>query len=276
MERFLIVTDIDGTLIPPTQKVSTLTKTVLTRLRDEGHEVYIASGRMLALAKVIADQVDDEMGIIGSNGAVIAENNKVQVTHLGATAVTTARQVAEEFGLSFRLFTQTATYHNVTDENVLAHMNKLRQKTTSPMVFLADGEMVPGLNETVTNGLLVDDHNDGRLTKARAALASAANMALSSSSPNNIELIPKGISKATGLAIVQNQVGIATDRTIVFGNGHNDVPLFKKAAISVAMADAPAEVRTAANHVTVPAEQDGVAHFLMDYFKLTDLSGGNQ
>ena len=62
--------DIDGTLIDNHQNVLPATKQAIERLQREGVIFYIATGRMLSLAKLIQKKINDDVEIIASNGSV--------------------------------------------------------------------------------------------------------------------------------------------------------------------------------------------------------------
>ncbi len=52
------------------------------------------------------------------------------------------------------------------------------------------------------------------------------------------------------------------------GDSYNDVEMLRSAGLGVAMANAPAEVRAAADRVCGHHDEDGVARFLAELFDL--------
>ncbi len=269
MTRYLIVTDIDGTLIPKSQVVSPLTKAVFAKLREDGHETYIASGRLLALARSIGDQLSPDMNIICSNGAVIAQGRRVNKQLLGEKAVMTAFDVCHEYGVALRLFSLKDTYHAGSNDEMIAHMKWLRRGVDTGTIQLTSREDAAKIADQITNGLAVS-RDAKQLSLARQAFEQTGLYNLSASNPYNIELIPKGISKATALRQVQQQLHIDATHTVVFGNGLNDAPMFSEAQTSVAMADSPQAVIDQASTTALPVDADGVPKFLMKMFDLTE------
>jgi hydroxymethylpyrimidine pyrophosphatase-like HAD family hydrolase len=83
-------------------------------------------------------------------------------------------------------------------------------------------------------------------------------------STNNglIEIVPLGISKATGVQEVAAPLDIAADDVVAFGDMPNDVPMLLWAGHGVAMGNAHPEAVAAANEVTAPNTDDGVARVL--------------
>jgi hydroxymethylpyrimidine pyrophosphatase-like HAD family hydrolase len=83
-------------------------------------------------------------------------------------------------------------------------------------------------------------------------------------STNNglIEIVPLGISKATGIAEIARPRGITDDDVVAFGDMPNDVPMLLRAGHGVAMGNAHADAVAAADEVTTPNTDDGVARVL--------------
>lgn len=81
-----------------------------------------------------------------------------------------------------------------------------------------------------------------------------------------VELLPLGLSKATGLAIAARRLGLKAPDTIAFGDMPNDVPMFHWAAYGVAMANAHQELLAVADEVTAGHDEDGVAVVLERLF----------
>jgi hydroxymethylpyrimidine pyrophosphatase-like HAD family hydrolase len=74
-----------------------------------------------------------------------------------------------------------------------------------------------------------------------------------------VELLPLGLSKATGLSLAARRLGVKAADTIAFGDMPNDIPMFAWAAYGVAMADAHEELKAVADEVTAANDEDGIA-----------------
>jgi Cof subfamily protein (haloacid dehalogenase superfamily) len=77
-----------------------------------------------------------------------------------------------------------------------------------------------------------------------------------------IEVVPRGISKASGVEEVARPRGIAAEDVVAFGDMPNDLPLLSWAGHGVAMGNAHPEVLAVADEVTAPNTDDGVARVL--------------
>ena len=78
-----------------------------------------------------------------------------------------------------------------------------------------------------------------------------------------IEVLPPGITKATGLAVALERYGVGFGDVLVFGDMPNDLPMFRWAGFGrVAVANAHPEVRALADEITASNDDDGVAVYL--------------
>jgi Cof subfamily protein (haloacid dehalogenase superfamily) len=72
----------------------------------------------------------------------------------------------------------------------------------------------------------------------------------------------RGITKATGISQLCDDLGINIDRVMMIGDGLNDLPAITAVGHPVAMANAAPEVRNACRHQVASVEHDGVAEAL--------------
>jgi hydroxymethylpyrimidine pyrophosphatase-like HAD family hydrolase len=77
-----------------------------------------------------------------------------------------------------------------------------------------------------------------------------------------LDIAPEGISKAYGLRLVAEKLGIDAAEVLAVGDGRNDLEMFAWVGRAVAMGHAPPEVQAAADEVVGPVEEDGLATVL--------------
>ena len=77
-----------------------------------------------------------------------------------------------------------------------------------------------------------------------------------------VEISPLGISKAIGVQQIARPLEIAAEDVVAFGDMPNDVPLLSWAGHGVAMGNAHPDAMAAADEVTAPNSDDGVARVL--------------
>ncbi len=77
-----------------------------------------------------------------------------------------------------------------------------------------------------------------------------------------IEMFPKGVSKASALEALASDVG--ADRLVVFGDNINDIPMMRLADEAVAVGNAKEPVKEAATALIGNNDTDAVARFILN------------
>ena len=85
-----------------------------------------------------------------------------------------------------------------------------------------------------------------------------------SPTPNWYDIVPHGVSKASGLHVLMDKLGLSDEEVVVFGDAANDVPIFREVTNSVAVANATKEVAALARYHIGACADDGVAVALED------------
>ena len=80
-----------------------------------------------------------------------------------------------------------------------------------------------------------------------------------------LEFVIKGCSKETGIQWLQRRTGLPLENSYAIGDGANDIPMLRCVAHSIAMGNAPEEVRAMAEFVTDTLEQDGLEKALKHF-----------
>jgi hydroxymethylpyrimidine pyrophosphatase-like HAD family hydrolase len=81
-----------------------------------------------------------------------------------------------------------------------------------------------------------------------------------------LDIMPEGVSKASGLATVCEKLGLGRTDVMAVGDGHNDMEMLAWAGVGVAMGQAPWDVKEIADTVCESVDDDGVALLLNELF----------
>ena len=90
-------------------------------------------------------------------------------------------------------------------------------------------------------------------------------LAVSSSTYNNLEINSASAHKGLALARFAERMGCGLENCMAFGDGSNDLTMIQAAGLGVAMANACDEVRAAADYVTTSNDEAGVAAALQRF-----------
>ena len=85
------------------------------------------------------------------------------------------------------------------------------------------------------------------------------------SQPYYLEITPPRLDKGTFLESLSNRLAVRPDAIAVLGDMGNDLAMFRKAGMSIAMGNASAEVKGCAAYVTAPNTEDGFARAIEQY-----------
>lgn len=83
--------------------------------------------------------------------------------------------------------------------------------------------------------------------------------------PRQIEMGPKGYTKGDTLARLMKNFGWSKDEAFVFGDGGNDISMFKQTNYSFAMGQALESVKNEARYITLSNDEDGIYEALMKF-----------
>ncbi|MEV5237562.1 HAD family hydrolase [Streptomyces cinnamoneus] len=260
----LIATDLDGTLLRSDDTVSERTRAALRLATAAGAAHIVVTGRTVAWTRHVLDALDYRGLAVCGQGA--------QVYHAGEhrllTSVTLDRQLA---GLALaKIEAETgplylAASRDGMDGDVLVGPGYHVQEGPLPAVPITDPEEIwsAPLNKLYIQHPRLDD--DALAEVARAVAGGLVGVTMAGA--GIVELLPLGLSKATGLSLAARRLGVKAAGTIAFGDMPNDVPMFGWAGHGVAMANAHAELKAVADEVTASNDEDGIAVVLERLFR---------
>ncbi|MFB7999110.1 HAD family hydrolase [Streptomyces sp. NPDC056002] len=259
----LIATDLDGTLLRGDDTVSGRTRGALAAAAAAGARHLVVTGRPAPRVRPLLD----ELG--GTGLAVCAQGAQLYdaATDRIVWSLTLDRDLAEQ--ALGKIEAEVGQVDAAVDQDgrdglTLIEPGYVMPHPTLPAVRVERREELwaePISKVLLRHPRLTDDE---LATVARAVVGDLATVTMSG--PGTVELQPCGVTKATGLALAAERLGLTAERTMAFGDMPNDLPMFAWAGHGVAMANAHAELRSAADEVTLSNEEDGVAVILERHF----------
>jgi hydroxymethylpyrimidine pyrophosphatase-like HAD family hydrolase len=275
-----VVLDLDGTVVPyaeehvaPSPRVCAAVAAVLAA----GVPVSIATGRAVWSAlPTAADLGLHGIKLVCSNGAMVYDADSHQALHVvtidPAPAAFAMAACRDDIGFAVELGTQGFRTTPNFDRNFAASfvdsasLEEITASRTPRLVARVGNEMGWGIDDD-------DPHGAPRYTQAAEHAAELAAAVLDPVAygweigyTGWIDVMAPGVSKATGAAMLAQDLGVDPSDTLVVGDGTNDLQLFAWAGYAVAMGQSPVEVKEAADETTLPVTADGVAVVLERWF----------
>ncbi len=256
----LVASDLDGTIVRSDFTVSPRTVAALEACLERGIDVVFVTGRPPRWMGPIAEATGHHGLAICANGAMLYDLTReaVVATRLLSTkaareAVQALRDIMPDASFAF----ETLAGYRREAGFAPRHEAALAAPTGTLEQLLADDPQVLKLLCRT-----VERTADAMLGLAREVLVGIAEPVHSDPSSSMLEISALGVSKASMLAELAAQRGIAPSEVVAFGDMPNDVPMLRWAGTAYAMADGHPEAVTAAGAVAPPCHEDGVAQVL--------------
>lgn len=261
----LIATDVDGTLLDEDEKVTPRTRAAVHAAVDAGATFVLATGRPPRWIAPVVDGLGLAPMAVCANGAVIYDPATDRIVSARTLSTEVLGELAE-------IATRVIPGAGLAVERVgsSAHDAATPQFVSSPGYEHA--WLNPDNTEVSVEDLLSAPAVKLLIRKAGARSADMAAELLKhlglqadiTYSTNNglIEVLPLGISKATGVEELATPLGFTEADIVTFGDMPNDIPMLRWARRGVAMGNAHPEAVDAADEITVTNAEDGVARVL--------------
>ena len=243
MDARLILTDIDGTILPRgRQVVDTGTRLAMRAALDAGIRTGVATGRAIpaVLPAFGGDHTFAKTALATSGTQVYLDGRLIHEERLGRDALVRVAQVVRDVP-GAGLITFDGPKVNLVEGKASdlelcfpAYARDLRPVPEVPRGPIVKANVFIAGGADATEGLL------GTLQDCVPELG--FNMPMT----GFLNVVPLGYSKATGIDILCEALGITVDDVVVFGDADNDVEMLSHVPNSVAVADATERARRAA------------------------------
>ncbi len=263
----LIFIDIDGTLIRKDQVIPSENVKILRKLTKLGYKIILASGRPYCASIPIYKKLKLNSFLITDNGATISnpsDKNFTQITN------TMNPELFKKLFCDIKKYTYSALY-NINDSVYIYNDNKsleyFKHGAKKKNTFIGDFEK---FNETPSGVLYLinkDDRDEFESVIDKKYDLFGKRFWGIYKDNALYEIYQKNISKANGAKIVSDLLKIPLDDAICFGDGENDIELFKICKVSVAMKNASDFVKeNATNQTEFENYNSGIYHFIKDNY----------
>jgi hypothetical protein len=263
----LVASDLDGTLLDIHGEVSPRTRAALEACWDAGIPVVGVTGRGPRLLDSVRAALDGRgIAVLAQGGFVVdLERDEVlrtvglpreqaqsvieRIEAVAGDLIVAVEDASEQSEASGPLRVQHGFDWPYPEPAHLLPRHEVLPPGAVLKVFLRSSTL--GQDELLARAKRVVDPVDAEVTHAGLGF---------------IEVLPPGITKATGLAIALERYGVGFGDVLVFGDMPNDLPMVGAVAEAggraIAVANAHPDVRAATTGLTSGHDADGVARYL--------------
>ena len=255
MERHIIFFDIDGTIIDEkTGIIPESTKEAIRKAGENGHILFINTGRCQAIWPEEILNLGFH-GVIGGCGTHIVYEGKELFHRI------LPKDLCEE------IRDDLLTWHidGVLEGRDCTYFRKDRFYPVVEDIYEKGIYRSSNLKYWDDENIIYDKmalwHDESsRMDLFREKYSSR--FSFIQRDPNFYEVVPEGLSKATGMDWIINYLGIPRENTVAVGDSANDIPMFEYAETTIGIKSDKTDVLKLVDIVTDTVLEDGVCHGL--------------
>lgn len=241
--------DIDGTIaIGMPRYIPESTEYALNKLKEKGHFISVATGRLYTMTKPFCDQFGiSNMVTDGGFGTVL--NGQVDIKPLDRQMMIDIVDVFEEKNIPWAIcmadervwHTRTKKFYDIMEKDKMNYM---------------DTVIDPNLDirkvKDIFKGFACINPEE------EAGLEALKNVTYTRYRPGYIVIEPD--DKSLGIRKIMDLMGIEDQDVVVFGDNTNDIKMFRPEWTSIAMGNAVEELKKIADFVTKDADDGGIEY----------------
>ena len=256
----LIAMDLDGTLNNDEKKITPRTREVLMAAQSAGIRLALASARPSPGLRKERDALcmrENGGVLMAYNGGRIVDAATDRVLFETCMPLEAAQEVLRALEkLPVTPILDDGRQFYVTDRNGYKvdyecrnnNMSCVEVENLAEFLQFAPVKILMSVDPAAIAGV-----------QAQIAQLLPAELAVVQTAAFYLEVIPRAIDKGRGLVQICRALGLRPAEVIAFGDAENDIPMLRTAGVGVAMGNADAAVKAAADRVTRSNNEDGIA-----------------
>lgn len=253
----MVIADVDGTLVTQEKVLTKKAAEAVLRLHEAGIQFSVTSGRPPRGMAMLIDPLKLTQPLAAFNGGVLIQPDLTTVVDQRFLPAAVPEKVIEAIdghGLDVWVYTDTGWF--VRDPNA-AHVAREQWTVKFPPTVV---KTFAGLLGRVAKIVGVSDDYD-RVAKCEKDVQQAGGTHISAarSQPYYLDVTHPQANKGGVVLAMSKLLNIPVDQVATIGDMPNDVLMFEKSGVSIAMGNASPEVQASATYVTSTNEEEGFA-----------------
>lgn len=272
----LLVADVDGTLVTKEKVVTQRARQAVQKLHDAGIAFTITSGRPPLGMKMLVDELELTAPIAAFNGAVFL-NPDFQIIEQNLLNEAIAKRVVEiirSHGLDVWVYSDTDWF---VPERHGPHVDREERTVKFPPKVVPNFDNLLGQVAKIVGvsddlDLVARCEADTRqefkehvCCETGSSSGGGEEVSAARSQPYYLDVTNPRANKGNVVSRLSELLSIPANEIAAIGDMPNDVPMFSRGGVSIAMGNASAEVQHAAQYVTTDYENEGFANAVERY-----------
>lgn len=262
----LLALDLDGTLMGDDLVISASVRQAIAKAQEWGVTVTLATGRMFDFVLPFARELDIRAPLICYQGGLIQAADSDEPLYGATMDFALVREVLEwgaGRGLHVVLYADDDAFLDERRHSEAFYRQMLGER----LVWVEDLRFVLRKHRPVKFIIFVDPQ-DAKRVEAELRREFEGRLELTRSHALIVEGNPLGVSKGDALRRLAAHLGIQQAQVMAVGDQDNDLSMIAWAGVGVAMGNASAAARAAADWVAPPFGEDGavvaIERFVLD------------
>ncbi|MEA2940165.1 MAG: hypothetical protein QOD09_694 [Bradyrhizobium sp.] len=252
----LVVSDVDGTLVTHDKRLTDGAQHAVQRLHEAGIGFTITSSRPPVGMASLIEPLAITLPIGPFNGSLIVDPQLKPIEQhlIPAGAAGRSIELLERFGVDVWLFTNEQWIVRRDDGKYVPH-----ERDTIKFDPIFADDLSPFM--TAACKIVGVSADPGLLERCETAMQQALGTQATAvrSQSYYLDITPPGQDKGTFVEAMAKRLNIPTDSIATIGDMQNDLAMFKKSGLSIAMGNATDEIKKQASHVTGSNDEEGFA-----------------
>jgi Cof subfamily protein (haloacid dehalogenase superfamily) len=273
----LILADVDGTLVTHDKVLTERAKAAVAKMRAHGIQFAITSGRPPRGMQMLIEPLALSTPIAAFNGGMFVrpDLSLLEQRVLPANVVEPAMEIMEAHGLDIWIYRGSDWF---VRERHGPHVDREEWTVKFPPTVVPNFR---GLTNDVVKLVGVSDDLDAvRRCEGAARQRFLQNVHTTESNPQRephslvsaarsqpyyLDVTHPDANKGFVALRLSEMLGIPTNQIATIGDMPNDISMFEKSGISIAMGQSSDEVKRAATYTTASSEEEGFANAVERY-----------
>lgn len=258
MQTYSIVfLDIDGTLLNSQHQIMPQTKQLLNRLEGRGVPIVLCSARSPGGVETVVKQAELHSPVVCYGGGLILDENRSILWDVGiesGLAIRFKRFVSERYSdLVCSAYLYNVWLVDDPDNPAIVREARISECTPVKGTLELAVQSVPHVHK-----LLCIGDPKRVLALQNDAAQQFPELVFVRSGATYLEVLPQGSSKRAAVEALQVHYGLGREETVACGDSFVDEDMIRYAGLGVAMGNAPAPVKEAADRVTASNDEEGI------------------
>ena len=252
----LVVSDVDGTLVTNDKRLTESARQAVARLHDRGIGFTITSSRPPFGMRMLIGPLHIKLPIGPFNGSSIVDTllNPIEQHVISADVTLQCLGILAEFKIDAWLFTNDRWIVQRDDGKYVPHeKNTIKTEPTYARDFRSFWSSACKIVGASADAARLEECEIA-IKKAVGDRASAVR-----SQSYYLDITPPGKDKGTFVDAISQRLNIPLLQIATIGDMQNDLAMFRKSGMSVAMGNATDAVKKQASEVTASNEDEGFA-----------------